>query len=357
MSLNRPQGAARNRATTTSGRLGAGVIRVLSVTAVAAAACSLWAGAASAATSNSKSNTTTKVSVSPNPQYVDSTVKLSATVTGGSTPTGTVQFWFGTRKLCTGTLSNGSTSCDYSGFADPATKTIVAKYSGSSSHNASSGTTTITIIKHATTTVITNPVPGTVEVGSKFTFDVTVTGGPTPTGSVALTAVDPTGLPSSFDCTAPLSGGTGQCSITATEYGIVDYTATYSGDSQHNGSTSSGTYPVEMKNATTTTAGPETATAGSVTLTGEVYADGADIDAAAGGTGTVTFDVATSPGGTPTVACLSQPLTSYNETTGDNQATCSDTLAAGTYYLTDNFSGDETNEPSTSATVELVVSS
>ena len=50
MRLNRPQGVATNSVRTAGvarrrNRLGAGAIRVLSVTAVAAATCSLWAGA------------------------------------------------------------------------------------------------------------------------------------------------------------------------------------------------------------------------------------------------------------------------------------------------------------------------
>jgi len=205
--------------------------------------------------------------------------------------------------------------------------------------------------KHPTTTKITNKNPGSVQVGKRFTFDVSVTtspGAPAATGTVKVFS---SGAPG---CTASLSGGKGSCSITAGEYGIVDYKATYSGNATHDGSTS-GPYTLEVKNFTTTTAGPGTARSGSVTLTAEVYAMSADIDHAHGGTGSVTFYYGTTPT-TDSVACPAQLLTSFNPGNGDNEATCAHTFSAGTYYLTDKFSGDETNEPSTSKTVKLVVS-
>ncbi len=221
---------------------------------------------------------------------------------------------------------------------------------------ASAATAQAQAAKYATTTKITNTNPGSVQVGKKFTFDVTVTspaGAPAATGTVKVTAP---GLRSAFDCTVTLAGGKGLCSITAPQYGVVQYKATYSGDATHKASTYAGPYYLDIKNFTTTTAGPAAASAGSVTLTAEVYAMGADIDHAAGGTGSVTFYVGDSATGTPAVACPAQLLTSFNASTGDNQATCVHKLAAGTYYLTDKFSGDETNEASNSKTVKLVVS-
>jgi hypothetical protein len=89
----------------------------------------------------------TAVSVSPNPADAHSPVKLSVTVTAsGTTPTGTVTLWVSTRELCAGTLSGGKYSCT-AGFPNPGPKTIVAKYSGSSTVEASSGTAPLTIKK------------------------------------------------------------------------------------------------------------------------------------------------------------------------------------------------------------------
>ena len=71
-------------------------------------------------------------------------MKLSATVSAGKTPAGTVTFWFGTRKLCTAKLSGGKGSCK-AAFPHASKKKITAKYSGDATHEASSGTVTVTI--------------------------------------------------------------------------------------------------------------------------------------------------------------------------------------------------------------------
>jgi hypothetical protein len=222
---------------------------------------------------------------------------------------------------------------------------------------AASAATTQAQAKYATTTKITNTNPGTVQVHKQFTFDVTVSspsGAPAATGTVKVNAA---GEGSAFDCTAKLSGGKGSCTITAPQYGVVKYSATYSGDATHDASTYAGPYYLEIKNLTTTTAGPTAAKAGEVTLTAEVYAMGADIDHAAGGTGTVTFYVGHNPDKPPLVECAAALLTSFNSSTGDNEATCVVKLTgAGTYFMIDKYSGDETNEPSTSKTVDIVIS-
>ena len=128
----------------------------------------------------------------------------------------------------------------------------------------------------------------------------------------------------------------------------------YSGDATHKGSTYTGPFALEVQNVTSTTTGPATAAAGTVTLTADVYAMGANIT---DGMGSVAFYVGTSPTATPTLvtACAAQALTTFNAS-DDNVATCNDTLAAGTYYITAKFSGDEVNEASNSEPTEIVVS-
>ena len=89
----------------------------------------------------------TTVSVSPSTAVIHQSVKLSVAVTAsGTTPTGTVTLWVGSRELCAGTLSGGKYSCA-EGFPNPGPKTIVAKYSGSSTVEASSGSAPLTIKK------------------------------------------------------------------------------------------------------------------------------------------------------------------------------------------------------------------
>jgi len=91
-------------------------------------------------------STKTTVSVSPKTADEKQLVTLSATVTGGTTPTGTVTFWVSTRKLCVATLSGGKGSCK-AAFPNPGPKTIVGDYSGDSTHKTSSGSAPLTIDK------------------------------------------------------------------------------------------------------------------------------------------------------------------------------------------------------------------
>jgi hypothetical protein len=97
--------------------------------------------------SGAKVASKTAVSVDPSTASEKQPVKLSVTVTAsGTTPTGTVTLWVGSRELCDGTLSGGKYSCT-EGFPNPGSKTIVADYSGSATVDASSGSAALTIKK------------------------------------------------------------------------------------------------------------------------------------------------------------------------------------------------------------------
>jgi large repetitive protein len=331
-----------------------GVAKVASVTALAGAACAMGVLPASAASASvAKYATTTVVSV-PATGYTHTNIKLSATEKGrGGNPTGTVTFWLGTRKLCHGSLYRRTTSCSAQ-FTNPGTKTITAKYAGNALHKPSSGTAKITVsnkpvtTKSATTTTITSADPTAIKVGQSAIIEVTVTSAAgTPTGAVTLTPT--AAAPGTTTCTAPLTDGKGECTVTPAEYGVIDYTATYSGDATHAASSSpAGLWALEVKNVTSTTVGPDTAAAGTVALTVDVYAMGADI---AGGEGYVAFE----SDGTAIAGCGEVPLATFDKTTGDNVGTCSTTLAAGTYTITVSYTGDVVNEPS-NGSVTLVVS-
>jgi hypothetical protein len=97
------------------------------------------------AASTPKHSSKTAASANPTTAKTRQDVKFSATVkSSGKTPTGTVTFWYGTRKLCTAKVSDGKASCDAK-FYTANKKKITAKYSGDSTHDASSGTVTVTI--------------------------------------------------------------------------------------------------------------------------------------------------------------------------------------------------------------------
>ncbi len=330
--------------------LGASAIRLLSVTAAAATACALWAGTASAATASAgKLATSTSMSISPKTQWVGASVTLSATVKSRDIPRGTVTFKSGRTTLCRGSLFRGSTHCRTS-FGSRGTYGVRAYYSGGPVHKPSnSGIARVRIYRSATTTNITNANPTTIHVGQSVTFDVTVSsraGAPAAAGNVLVAPT--TKLPGAYSCTATVVGGKGSCKITPPDYGIVDYTASYEGNAGHMASAYAGPFALAVQNVTSTTVGPATAAAGTVSLTASVYAMGADIT---GGMGSVTFYNGT----TLIAACPAVPLSTFDTGTRDNVATCTTTLAAGKYTINAKYSGDEVNEAS-SGSGTIVVS-
>jgi hypothetical protein len=125
MRLTRPQGVATDREPTAGAarrRLGAGAVRLLSVTAIATATCSLWMGAASAATAapaaGGTTSTTTITTASPGTVDAGDSFTIAVQVTGaGGTPTGTVEVAPNTPTglpapySCEVTLSGGTGSC------------------------------------------------------------------------------------------------------------------------------------------------------------------------------------------------------------------------------------------------------
>jgi hypothetical protein len=373
MRSNRPPGAARKPVPAAGtgalrGLRPGGVIRAVSVTAAAAVACAMWAAPAGAAVKHASK---THVSAKPTTAYVHAAVKLSATVTSsGRTPTGTVTFWSGTRKLCAGHLSKGSTSCA-ARFVTAAMKTVIGKYSGDARHKVSSGTVHVMIInkpaagKFATTTTVTSPADISTEpAGTKFTVSATVAsvgGGAVPTGTVSFAPTNlGTGpMPGYLVCNAPLVNGTGSCTVDppADTWGFVLYEATYSGDATHTTSVSTGDHKLITPDPTSTTVeGPTAAPAGNVTITADVVPDtyggpGYNILAGFSETGgdTVAFAV------DGITVCNASAL-QWNTTTKVNYATCTANLGTGAHQVVATYSGDEYTNASTSKTFTINVS-
>jgi hypothetical protein len=378
MRLKRLPGVASDPEPARGHRAGAGVVRTLSVTALATAACAMFVLPASAATAHTtKHASTTTASATPKTAYTEAAVKLSATVkSSGKTPTGRVAFWFGTRRLCRGTLSAGKTSCTAK-FANAATKKITAKYTGDATHKVSSGTVTVTIKnkptpppppgKVATTTTVTLPSANAysyVNAGQSFTVTATVasnTGGSVPTGTVAFTLVDypgPGTPPAPLECTgagaSPLVDGTATCKVTTAvgDYGFVLYEATYTPTAGSKWTTSNSLQPgVDHKlvtwdiTSTLLTFNPTTATANNpVTLTADVMDQGLDALASAfpAEPDTVTFSI----GGNPISAACTKVAVKDTEAPNndgpDNIATCTYTpTTTGPVDITATYSGDD----------------
>lgn len=347
------------------------VVKAVSVTALAAAACAvsmLPAGAASAAV---KYATTTVVSA-PKTGYTHTNITLSATEKGrGGNPTGTVTFWSGTRKLCHGSLKARKTSCAAQ-FVDPATKTVIAKYSGNAMHLASSGTTTIKITNKpsggggggpiATTTTLTSPSSAAysyVNAGAAFPLTATVAptaGGSVPTGTVAFTAYnDPDPVPPNMECTVLLTvadNGKAQCNV-QTEigtWGFLLYKATFTPTAGSEWTTSN-SYVVGVDHklvtwditSTLLTFNPAAATAGDpVTLTADVTDEPLDALSAAASLkpDLVTFSI----GGVAIPGCANVQVTDTEAppVDPDNIATCTYTPAtSGPVTIVATYSGDD----------------
>ena len=73
---------------------------------------------------------------------------VKATVTAaGTTPTGTVEVWDGSKKIGSGTLANGTVTIHITKNLKPKKHTLTVKYLGSASVNASQTTVKVKIKK------------------------------------------------------------------------------------------------------------------------------------------------------------------------------------------------------------------
>jgi hypothetical protein len=200
------------------------------------------------AASGQNVTTTTITADNPDPSTPGQSVAVSATVSGsGTSPTGTVAIT-GADTNCTITLSSGSGSCNVS-FSTAGSKTLMATYSGDGNYAVSSGTAIHTVSTGATssTTTITIDAPDPSTPGQSVAVSVTVSGtGITPTGTVAITGAD-------TNCTITLSSGNGSCSVVFTTAGARLLTATYSGDANYAGSSSTASHTVSTGTVSTTT--------------------------------------------------------------------------------------------------------
>ncbi len=281
--------------------------------------------------------------VNLNPVQTGTLVTYSVNVTStGGTPTGTVTFKVGSTTLCTTmALSSGAGSCTATNAPIGSPDTVTAFYSGDTNFSAQSGTTSITVTKLLSTTVVN--VPSSSNFTSSVSYSATVTpttlGGPTPTGSVTFTT-GPTTL-----CTATLSGGTGSCSIGTAPIGVDTVLGTYNGDTNYATSSQSSVLTVNQDPTTTAvTVLPTSVTFGtmdtySVTVTNNI-----------GGGPTPTGTVIFTTGSGPVVTlCTTAALS------GGMGSCTAKTAPGGADTVTGTFSGD-TDTATSSGTALLTVS-
>lgn len=115
-------------------------------------------------------STSISVAVTPASAEFGQSVTYSATVSGppgAGAPTGTVIFTIGSIEICSGALTQGSTTCS-SSKARPGVDTVTATYSGDSSFAFSQAGTTLTVMALPT---IANFTPSSGKVGHMVTIN------------------------------------------------------------------------------------------------------------------------------------------------------------------------------------------
>ncbi len=187
-------------------------------------------------------STTTITSHIANPSYPGDGVVVSFTVAGaGVTPTGTVSIT-GADVNCGPIVlaGDGTGNCSVT-FNTAGAKILTATYSGDGNYNGSVGTSSHTVDKGPSTTLIGLVAPEPSAPNEAVTVPVTVSGaGVTPTGSVGISV---SGQPS-INCTITLVGGAGSCTISFPLANTYTITATYGGDGNYLPSTNPYTHTV-----------------------------------------------------------------------------------------------------------------
>lgn len=211
---------------------------------VALAACAILFVSLGAAQAQTQTATTTTLTSGPNASVFGQTVTVIATVspvTGTGTPTGTVTFVFD-GVATTVPMSLGQGVFDISELA-VGSHPITATYNGDANFAGSASQTHTQVVNKAdtTTTVATSGSPST--SGQPVTFTATVSV-KAPGATTQFTSV--TGMVTFFDGNGTIklgtgtidSGGQATFSTAALAVGTHTVTASYSGDSNFNGSTS-----------------------------------------------------------------------------------------------------------------------
>jgi hypothetical protein len=284
------------------------------------------------------------------------TAAVSPVASNNTTPTGNITFSVGGVSLATVALSGGKASYQLTAAQLPnaGSYTYTASYSGDTTFASSSAATSSVVTVSAATAVITATInPPTVGTGASTTVSATVTlpnSIVAPTGTVVVTVPNVSGAvySNTLSVVGANAGGT-NIAVNAPPAGTYTLAVTCSANANYTcNSTTVGLTSTASTGVTTTTtvsANSYAITAGqSVTLTAAVSPS--SIVNGVVPTGTVTF-TSTAQG----VIASNIPLVNGVATF------TSSTLAAGSYTIVANYSGDANYAPSTgTAPSTLVVS-
>ncbi|WP_416797416.1 Ig-like domain repeat protein [Ciceribacter azotifigens] len=207
-------------------------------------------------------------------------VTFTATLTGGASPSGTVTFKDGATTIGTGTISGTTATFSTAALAVGA-HSITAVYGGDT-NNAAATSAAITVTVGQVAPTVTLAASDTAPAfGGSVTFTATLTGGASPSGTVTFkdgaTTIG----------TGTISGTTASLTTTALTAGAHSITAVYGGDTNNATATSAAVTVTVTATAsfTFTPAGGALKAA----MAGEDYAQAIS---ATGGTGTLTYRLA-----------------------------------------------------------------
>ncbi|MFI4953619.1 MAG: Ig-like domain repeat protein [Burkholderiales bacterium] len=179
--------------------------------------------------------TATAVISSLNPSAFGQSVAFTATVSGGASPTGSVQFKDGATNLGAAVALSGATATLTTSALGVGTHPITATYSGDANNSGSASPVLNQVVTGtgpaATTTSLVSSLNPSL-VGQAVTFTATVNGGANPTGSVQFNDG------AAALANANLSGNIASFTTSALTLGSHPITATYSGDAANAASTS-----------------------------------------------------------------------------------------------------------------------
>jgi uncharacterized protein YhjY with autotransporter beta-barrel domain len=263
---------------------------------------------------------------------IGGSVTLTATLTGGSTPGGTVTFKDGSTTLGTGTISGSSATYIASALAI-GSHALTAVYGGDS-NNASAASSAVNVsVATATPTIALAASSTSIAAGGSVTLTATVSGGNAPAGTVTFQEGSTT------LGTGTISGGKASFTTGALQAGSHSITAVYGGDAS-NGSATSSSVSITVASSTPTlslaTSASTVSAGGSVTLT-------ATVSGGSNPGGNIIFvDGSTTLG----AAAISGGRASFTTAA----------LASGSHAFSAVYAGDSNNHSASSSSVHVTVS-
>jgi subtilisin-like proprotein convertase family protein len=296
---------------------------------------------------------------------VNTPISDTATLTGGSSPSGTVTFnlYGPDDATCAGTAVFSSTVAVSGGGATSGsfTPTTAGTYRWTASYSGDVDNSPVTaacnaanetsVVTQAAPTMSTNATP-TATVGNPIADVATLADGFNPTGTITFNLYGPNDAACAgtavFTSTVAVSaGGASSDSFTPTSPGIYRWVAAYSGDTNNEAVTSLCNDANETTEVTKATPGVSTTATTTVTI-GSPVSDTALLAAGFNPTGTITFRLY----GPNDATCASTAVFTSTKAVSGNASYLSDAFtptSPGTYRWTAAYSGDANNEAAAGA--------